>query len=260
MSKTEQETPDGHSNNSKRQKEKSIKNSKPDKNGNPTKNNNGGAVKINGEKDAGEKPGILKTVKNGGGKNNGDKEKAEKSRDKNWIMTVVLLTTGISFGIGFITELIYTVIDVSIWRIVVAIGLLVIIIAVNIIADMMGIAATSADEEPFLAMASRKIVGAKRAVSLCRNADRVSSILNDIIGDVCGIISGASGATIAAVLLANYTGLGMIGSILISVAVSAVIAVVTITGKAIAKRSATRKANEITMRLAKFLSIFDKEK
>lgn len=201
-----------------------------------------------------------KPMKNGNGLKNGEKERSEKAHDRSWIMTVLLLTTAISFTIGFITELIYTVIAVSLWRIIVAICLLSIIIVVNIIADMMGIAATSADEEPFLAMASRKIAGSKRAVMLCRNADRVSSILNDIIGDVCGIISGASGATISAVLLSNYTNLELVPTILISVGVSTLIAVVTITGKAVAKKSATRQANEITMRLAKLLSIFDKEK
>lgn len=199
--------------------------------------------------------------KNGKNEKNDKNKKTDKSRqDGSWIIIVLLLTLGLSFLISFITELIYMAIDVSLWRIFTATILVLIIIFISIVSDMMGVAATAADEEPFLAMASRKIKGAKKAVMLCRNADKVSSILNDIIGDVCGIISGASGAAIAAVVVSKYSDISALGTIFISVAVSALIATVTITGKAVAKRNATKNANEITLSLAKFLSILDKDK
>ena len=43
------------------------------------------------------------------------------------------------------------------------------------------------------AMSSKKIKGAKKAVSFKKNADKVSSFCNDVIGDICGIISGSAG-------------------------------------------------------------------
>ncbi|HRX13483.1 MAG TPA: Mg2+ and Co2+ transporter CorB [Eubacteriales bacterium] len=212
------------------------------------------------KKDA-DLPGTIPEKTIGKNEKNDKNKKTDKSRqDGSWIIIVLLLTLGLSFLISFITELIYMAIDVSLWRIFTATILVLIIIFISIISDMMGVAATAADEEPFLAMASRKIKGAKKAVMLCRNADKVSSILNDIIGDVCGIISGASGAAIAAVVVSKYSNISALGTIFISVAVSALIATITITGKAVAKRNATKNANEITLSLAKFLSILDKDK
>ena len=61
----------------------------------------------------------------------------------------------------------------------------------SIFFDIIGIAATAAEEVPFHSMASKKQDGAKWAIILIRNADRVSSFCNDIIGDICGVLSGA---------------------------------------------------------------------
>ena len=68
-------------------------------------------------------------------------------------------------------------------------------------------------------MAAHKEKGAKEALKLLRNADRVSSVCNDVVGDICGIVSGATGAVIVARL---QTGLDL-ESVLISVGVTALI-------------------------------------
>ena len=49
--------------------------------------------------------------------------------------------------------------------------------------------------------------GAKEAVWMVRNAEKVSSICNDVVGDICGIISGATGALIVAHITAGTSGL-----------------------------------------------------
>lgn len=188
---------------------------------------------------------------------NSDK-KLNKKDDTVWIMTVLSLTLVLSFSISFVIEIIYMAIVVTVWKVIIAVVMLLLIIFVAIMSDMIGVAVTSCDDQPFLAMAARKIYGAKRAVNLCRHSAKVSSILNDIVGDVCGIISGASGATISAVLTVNYLpNATEIGVIIISVVTSAIIAAITITGKAICKRSAVNNSVKITFALAKFLSVFD---
>ena len=63
----------------------------------------------------------------------------------------------------------------------VAFFILLVIIFVGIIFDVVGMAVACADETPFHAMASRKIPGAQEAISLLRNAERVSSICNDVV-------------------------------------------------------------------------------
>ncbi len=57
--------------------------------------------------------------------------------------------------------------------------------------DMIGVSAAAADEPPFHAMASKKIHGARFAIRIVRNAERVASVCSDVIGDIAGVLSGA---------------------------------------------------------------------
>ena len=119
---------------------------------------------------------------------------------------------------------------------------------------MLGLAVASANIEHFTAMAARKVKGSKQAISLIKNADRVSSVLNDVIGDVCGILSGAAGASIVAKIAMDNAGDFM--AILIPSLIAAIIAGLTIFGKAILKKIAIKYANSITLHFAKFLNFF----
>ena len=120
---------------------------------------------------------------------------------------------------------------------------------------MIGVAITSADIEPFTAMASKKIKGAKTAISILKNADKASSFFCDIIGDACGIICGAIGASIVGMIAIS----GNIEKILIGAIASAVIAALTVFGKAVGKNIAVSNANGIVFGVSKFLSIFKKD-
>jgi CBS domain containing-hemolysin-like protein len=118
-----------------------------------------------------------------------------------------------------------------------------VIVFTGIIFDIIGIAVTAADETPFHAMASRKYYGAGQAIKLIRNANKVSSFCNDVVGDICGIISGAAGALI---VVRVSQGLRAAEAILIGLSVSGMIASLTIGGKAIGKSIAIEKSNYIT--------------
>ena len=119
---------------------------------------------------------------------------------------------------------------------------------------MVGLAVASASVEDFNAMAARKVKGSKQAISLVKNADKVSSVLNDVIGDVCGILSGAAGASIVAKIIIDNAGNFMV--VLIASLVASIIAGITIGGKAIFKRIAIKHANSITLSFAKFINFF----
>ena len=138
--------------------------------------------------------------------------------------------------------------------IIVAIIVIFVFIAVAILTDMIGLAVASANIEHFTAMAARKVKGSKQAISLVKNADKVSSVLNDVIGDVCGILSGAAGASIVAKIVIDNGASFM--SILIPSLISAIIAGLTIFGKACFKKVAIRHANAITLQFAKFINFF----
>ena len=106
-------------------------------------------------------------------------------------------------------------------------------------------------------MAARKVKGSKQAIALVKNADKVSSVLNDVIGDVCGILSGAAGASIVAKIAINNGGTFI--SILIPSLIAAIIAGLTIAGKALFKKVAIKHANSITLTFAKVINLFTRK-
>ena len=121
---------------------------------------------------------------------------------------------------------------------------------------MIGVAVTSSNEEPLHAMSSKKIKGAKKAVSFKKNADKVSSFCNDVIGDICGIISGSAGVTVA-IGLSNRFNLNLF---LTSLIVTALIAAFTIGGKAFCKKIALLNSHKIVYMTAKIISKLEKKK
>ena len=127
-----------------------------------------------------------------------DPEAARRQRHKTirWVVTVFLITVVISGIISLVSD---EVMDSS--SLPVAFLILLAIVMVGIIFDIIGMAVASADEKPFHSMAARKVPGSQEAIRLLRNAERVSSICNDVVGDICGVVSGSASATIAALIL-----------------------------------------------------------
>ena len=179
---------------------------------------------------------------------NGDK-KRKKTKNSKWILIITILAFIISFIFSLIAELILP--DVTI-----LIGIIVVFlfIIIGVLFDMIGVAVASADEAPFHSMASQKVKGAPLAIKLIKNASKVSSFCNDVIGDICGIVSGSAGVTIA-VKLSEVLPLN---SFLNSLLVTALIAAMTIGGKACGKSLAINKSNMILYRVTSFLSIVRK--
>jgi len=179
-------------------------------------------------------------------KENNKKDKKKKKRNL-WPLKAMIITLILSFAVNAASELVLN--DSQMWL---AIVLTCIILALGVLFDMIGTSATSCDVEPFLSMASRKVKGAKTAVKLSKKSDIVSSVCCDIVGDICGIVSGVCAATIATYFLGNPS------SFIIKVAIYAVISTATITLKAAGKGYAVNNANKIIFSVAKVLSIFNK--
>lgn len=178
------------------------------------------------------------------------KEKIKKERvNVKWIITIVVISFVISFCLSFIAN--STIPNLSL---VLGIVVTFIFILIGILFDIIGVAVTTADEAVFHSMNSRKVKGAKVAVKFKKNADKVSSFCCDVIGDICGVISGAAGTTIAAILIADY-GFNVL---LVGLLVTAIISSLTIGGKAIGKSFAINKSDIILYEFAKFISNFYK--
>lgn len=110
--------------------------------------------------------------------------------------------------------------------------------------DIVGVAATKANERPFHAMATKKVPGSRKAIQIVRNADRVANFCNDVVGDICGTLSGAIGAGIVFRLLTIYRHLDEdISAILMT----ALVAALTVSGKAFGKGFAMDEATGIVV-------------
>jgi len=176
------------------------------------------------------------------------KEKIKKEKvDKKWIITIVLITFVISFSLSLLTNM-------AIPNLSLIFGILItlIFIGIGILFDIVGVSVTAADEAVFHSMNSRKVKGADVAVRFKKNADKVSSFCCDVIGDICGVISGAAGTAIALILINNYH----LNVVLTGLFVTAIISSLTIGGKAIGKSFAINKSDIILYSFAKIVSPF----
>lgn len=178
------------------------------------------------------------------------KEKIKKERvNVKWIRTILIVAFCLTFILSFLSETIIP--NISLIG-----GILVtlVFVFIGILFDIIGVSVTSADEAVFHSMASRKVKGANIAVKFKKSSDKVSSFCCDVIGDICGIISGASTAAIAAILVLKYN----FNPLITSLTVASIIAALTIGGKAIGKSFAINKSDIILYEFAKIVSVFYK--
>lgn len=175
---------------------------------------------------------------------------------KKWVTIIVLWTILLGGVISLLSDML-----LSKAELLVAFIILISIILFGIIFDTIGTAVTAAKETPFHAMAAKKVPGAKIAVSLIRNADKVSNFCNDVIGDICGIVSGSAGAIILVKLMAILQTKGItLQNTFMSALIGAIIAAITIGGKALGKSIAISRSNEIIFEVAKIIQIFKKDR
>jgi CBS domain containing-hemolysin-like protein len=183
---------------------------------------------------------------NESGKEPPSKKDAKKKSRVKWVVTAFLLSFVISavfsVAMGEVTA------NASI---IVAILLLLFFIALGILFDLVGLAVATADASPFHSMAARRLRAGKKGVWLIANSDKVSSVCNDIVGDICGVVTGAAGAAIVAKLFTD-------GAMWYSLAVTSLISALTVGGKAACKSFAMKHSDSIVMFVAKSMCFYRK--
>ena len=175
----------------------------------------------------------------------------KKKTDVKWLLIVTILAFVISILMTLFSKV--TLENVSL---VIAVLITLFFILLGIVFDIIGVAVTSGDEVAFHSMSARKVRGGKIGVKLLKNMDKVSSVCCDVIGDVCGIISGTSGVVIVGLIIK----LTDFNELLISLIVTGIISSLTIGGKALGKSFAINKSKEIVTIVSKTLSIFQLKK
>lgn len=163
-----------------------------------------------------------------------------------WVIQITILAFIISLVFSFLSEVLLPNVPL-----LVGILLLIIFIGLGILFDMIGVAVTTSNEKIFHSMSAKGLKEAKVAVMLKKNADKVSSFCNDVIGDICGIISGSAGAIIASALSINLNWNLFITTLIIM----ALIASCTIGGKALGKGVAIKKSEKIVQKFSKIISV-----
>jgi len=169
------------------------------------------------------------------------KQNGAGSKKKNiiWILLITIISFFSSAALSWAASDVLKAVDIF-----TAFLVILFIVLINIISDTIGTAVTAADETPFHAMASRKLYGAKQSIKLIRNADKVSNVCNDVIGDICGVISGAAGAYIIIRIIGGGSEISLVGLV-----ITGLIAALTVGGKALGKIIAIGNSNYIVYKV-----------
>ncbi len=175
-----------------------------------------------------------------------NRKKSGSGTGRHWVLHVFLMSVVLSAVLSFLSTA-----ALSGTGYVVAILVLLAFIALGIVFDMIGVAVTAADTRPFHSMAAHKEKGGREAIRLLNNADRVSSFCNDVVGDICGIVSGCTAAVIVTQLQHSFSTT----SVLISIGVTALISGLTIGGKALGKNVAIKDCTNVVHRVAILLNV-----
>lgn len=171
------------------------------------------------------------------------KKTTQKKNNHRWAVTVFFIAVLLSSTISFLSSAVME--DAEL---VEAFIVLLFIVFLGILFDIIGVAVMSASEKPFHSMAARKVPGAAEALKLLRNAEKVSNFCNDVIGDICGVVSGSASAVIAVKALTQVKS-----DMLSQLIMSALVAGVTISGKAFGKTIATSQSTNIVHIVSKII-------
>ena len=141
--------------------------------------------------------------------------------DFRWIALIFLVTVLISALMSFVSS---NLLEGA--GLILSFVVLICIVLTGILFDIIGVAVTACPDAPFC---------------------------NDVIGDICGVISGSAAAVISArVLLLSKSG----SEIFITLLLSAVVSGVTVGGKACGKSLAMNSSTAVVRTAAKVLCFF----
>lgn len=177
-----------------------------------------------------------------------EKEKGRKRQMRRWALTVLLvsflITALLSLASGEIIEGLPMFASILV---------LVLFVALGIVFDIIGLAVATADVTAFNSMAARRLKTGKKAVWLISNTEKVSSVCNDVIGDIAGRrLRRHRRGHRRALFSESASGFWL------SLTLTSLIAAVTVGGKALGKQYAVRYNEKIVYWVAKLLCGFQK--
>lgn len=166
---------------------------------------------------------------------------------------------GRAVGYGLLTfflSLVFTYLAEALLRrfviIFLAFILLILVILLGVVFDMIGFAAAAAEIGPLNARAANRVMGARQAVRLIKNADQVAVFCSDVMGDISSTLAGSLGIVIvyrlvSSSLPARYEGI-------LIIVMTSLVAALAVGGKALGKGFALKEAEEIIFRFGQLLA------
>lgn len=178
------------------------------------------------------------------------------SSNKSTVSTRYIVLVGVgSFLLAIIFAFISETLSQKFNNLILSFFFLIIIILINIISDILGTAVTAATEPPFHAKAAKRVSGSQQSILLIRNADRVANITNDVIGDIAGTLSGALGISLAVQVFLRLHGFDQL---MLNVFLTALIAALTVGGKAAGKKIALTHSNKVVFLAGRLLALVER--
>jgi hypothetical protein len=119
------------------------------------------------------------------------------------------------------------------------------------LADVVGTSVTAASHIPFNAKAAKRVRGAPQGLLLIRNADKVANLSNDVVGDITTTVGGALGISIVVQIMTLGPALSQFW---LNVLITALIAAVIVSTKALAKKIALSHPDEVIFIVGRVLA------
>ncbi len=165
-----------------------------------------------------------------------------------WIAVISLWTFGLAVVLGFVAQFLVS----TVYSIFLAFLILLAVILLGVVFDTIGTAAAAANIAPLNAKAARRVPGARKSVYLVQHAEQVANFCNDVVGDISGIISGTLAAVIVLRLILPFTLDRM--ELYTGILLTALVAALTVGGKAWGKNVAINHPTEVIMLVGKILT------
>ena len=126
---------------------------------------------------------------------------------------------------------------------------LFVFVVIGTLFDLVGVAVTAADETPFHSMAAHRGRGAKEAIRLIKNADRVANFCSDVVGNITGLVCGTTTAAIAVRLANDF----LLSDLVTQLVISGIVVGLMIGGNAWGKSVAISNSTAIVLFVARLI-------
>lgn len=119
------------------------------------------------------------------------KRKQNFKMSMKWPVKVLILTFCFSTFFSIFSQLINSKVGIAL-----SILIIFVFLAIGVVFDIIGVATTVCSRNVFFELAKKEDRAAKLACKFVSNSEKVSSFCCDIIGDICGVLSGSAGTSL----------------------------------------------------------------